>query len=65
MYLKRYDFKGWVARKRNDSHFNSHSGHSLSHLIAQANGRIDAVEAFMPALLTEMETFASVAFYSW
>ena len=55
----------WVPHKRNDSHFNSHSGHLHSDLIAQGNGRIDAVEAFMPALLTEMETFASFAFYSW
>ena len=50
---------------RNDSHFNSHSRHLHSGFIALGNGRIDAVETFMFALLTEMETFASVAFYSW
>ena len=58
------EFRERVINKSKDSHFNSHSGHSHSGLIAEGNGRIDAVEAFMPALLTEIETFASVAFYS-
>ena len=60
-----YNFNEWVTHKERTFHFNSHSGHSHSGLIAQGNGRIDALEAFMFALLIEMETFASAAFYSW